>query len=367
MAEEDASKASSENRSSSTEEQEILLERINTAIESLHQVIFTVNNAKRDLQQVLLQFQSFAQLINRGLVSATSRNSPTLAIYQLCPRKEQSGSVGRPKHTIQEETLISFRHLGYTWNEIASMLLVSRWIIKRRVEELGIKEITGYSPISDEDLDQLILNFRQVHGSYVGRPLVKGHLISHGLRVQQWRIKSALTRIDPAGSRIRWACLVKRRKYSVPGPNSLWHLDGHHSFITWGFVIHGAIDGYFRMIVFLRCATNNRKEIVLDLFRMVTAKHGVPSPVRTDKGGENVLVWQEMESFCGLNRNSYLSGTSTRNQRIERLWRDVWMYVCHIFYYTFQGMEAEGVLDIDDDVLLRLLASSADVFLLAER
>ena len=133
-----------ENRSSSTEEQEILLERINTAIESLHQVIFTVNSAKRDLEQVLVQFQSFAQLINGELVTATSRNPSTLAIYQLCPKKD-TGSVGRPKYTIPEETLLSFRHLGYTWNEIASTLLVSRWTIKRCVEELGIKVITGYS------------------------------------------------------------------------------------------------------------------------------------------------------------------------------------------------------------------------------
>ena len=279
------------------------------------------------------------------LVSATSRNPLTLAIYQLCPKKD-TGSVGRPKYTIPEETLISFRHLGYTWNEIASMLLVSRWTIKRRVEELGIKEITGYSPISDEDLDQLILSFRQVHGFYVGRSLVTGHLKYLGLRVQQWRIKSALTRINPVGSRIRWACLVKRRKYSVPRPNSLWHLDGHHSLITWGFVIHGAIDGYSRMIVFLKCATNNRNETVLELFRMATAEYGVPSRVRTDKGGENVLVWQEMESLRGQNRNSYLASTSTRNQRIKRLWRDVWMYVCHIFYYTFQGMEVEGIFRV---------------------
>ncbi len=70
---------------------------------------------------------------------------------------------------------------------------------------------------------------------------------------------------------------------------------------------------------------------MLELFQMATAEHGVPSRVRTDKEGENVLVWQVMESLRGQNRNSYLTSTSTRNKRIERLWRDVWMYVCRIF------------------------------------
>jgi len=31
----------------------------------------------------------------------------------------------------------------------------------------------------------------------------------------------------------------------VPWPNSLWHIDGHHSLIRWGFVVHGCVDGFF--------------------------------------------------------------------------------------------------------------------------
>lgn len=38
-------------------------------------------------------------------------------------------------------------------------------------------------------------------------------------------------------------------------------------------------------------------------------------------------------------------GTSTQNQRIERLWRDVFHVVTHIFYYTFQSMEEAGILE----------------------
>ena len=114
--------------------------------------------------------------------------------------------------------------------------------------------------------------------------MILGHLSSIGLRVQQQRVSKAIVRVDPVNSRLRWACLVQRRKYSVPGPNSLWHIDRHHSLNQWGFVIHGAIDAHSRLIVYLRCATNNKKEAVLELFDTAINQYGVPSRLRSDKG-----------------------------------------------------------------------------------
>ena len=79
------------------------------------------------------------------------------------------------------------------------------------------------------------------------------------------------------------------------GPKSFWHLDGHHSLVSWGFVIHGAIDGYSCLITYLHCSTNNRSETVKELFLDAIQPFGLPSRVRTDQGGENVGVWQEMK------------------------------------------------------------------------
>ena len=167
---------------------------------------------------------------------------------------------------------------------MAEILLVSRWTLLRRVREYGIENQTGFSSITDDDLDNIIRDFKINHGNFCGRSMILGHLSSIGLRVQQQRVSKAIVRVDPVNSRLRWACLVQRRKYSVPGPNSLWHIDGHHSLMQWGFVIHGAIDGHSRLIVYLRCATNNKKETVLELFDTAINQYGVPSRLRSDKG-----------------------------------------------------------------------------------
>ncbi len=136
-----------------------------------------------------------------------------------------------------------------------------------------------------------------------------------------------------------------RRVYDVPGPNALWHLDGHHKLIHWGFVTHGCIDGYSRLIVFLRCSLNNRSETVGELFYSAISELGVPSRIRTDKGGENVIVWRTMTGARGEGRGSYIAGPSVHNQRIERLWRGVGEQVTSNFSQLFQMMEMHSILD----------------------
>jgi len=249
---------------------------------------------------------------------------------------------GRPKIDVSEESLLHFRELGFNWKQISSLLLVSRTTLWRRVKELGLTGITGYSDISDEELDQKIKEIKNLHGLMTGRSMIAGYLKSHGIRVTQNQIRKSLVRIDPESSNMRWSNFIQRRQYNVAAPNCLWHMDGYHALVNWGFVIHGAIDGFSRYITYLCCSTNNCKETVSILFEEAIVKCGVPSRIRTDKGGENVLLWDRMVELRGENRGSFIAGTSVHNQRIERLWRDVWNSLACQFYYTFQAMEAEG-------------------------
>lgn len=58
----------------------------------------------------------------------------------------------------------------------------------------------------------------------------------------------------------------------------------------WRFIVHGGIDGYSHMIVYLQCATNNRGSTVFDCFIDAIQNYGLPSRVRSDRGGENVQI-----------------------------------------------------------------------------
>jgi hypothetical protein len=73
----------------------------------------------------------------------------------------------------------------------------------------------------------------------------------------------------------------------------------------------------------LQASTNNRASTVLDMFLDAVLAYGFPSRVRGDRGGENRDVAIFMILLRGLNRASFMWGSSTFNTRIERLWVEV--------------------------------------------
>lgn len=99
------------------------------------------------------------------------------------------------------------------------------------------------------------------------------------------------------------------------------------------------------MIVYLKCSTNNYASTVLEEFMKATEKFNLPSRVRSDQGTENVLVAQYMLENRGVDRGSIITGPSVHNQRIERLWRDVFSGVIQTFYRLFYYLEEQHMLD----------------------
>ena len=228
--------------------------------------------------------------------------------------------MGRPQISVDMYEVEFLRCLGFTWTSIAEMLDVSRSTLYRRLEESGLA-LQGYSTIPDSQLDSLVREIKHNHPND-GEVLMAAHLRSREIHVPRVRLRASIHRTDPmVASRRR--PVVRWRVYHVEAPNSVWHFDGNHKLIHWRFVVHGAVDGYSRVSLFLQCATNNCATTVLSAFTRATEEFGVPDRVRSDCGGENVDVWQFMYEQHSNDPACVIVGSSTHNVRIERHWRDV--------------------------------------------
>ena len=118
-------------------------------------------------------------------------------------------------------------------------------------------------------------------------------------------------------------------------------------FNRWGFVTQGCIDGYSRLITFLKCTLDNKSETVLQHFIQACLQYGTPSKVRSDHGTENIKVALFINLVRG--RKSHITGRSVHNQRIERLWRDVRTNVIEDFRTKFYAMEDDPQINLDPD------------------
>ena len=240
------------------------------------------------------------------------------------------------------ETLESLLKLNLPISTIATNLQVSRPLIYKAITAYGLNG-SRYSEIEQNQLEQIVSQIKQQH-SNAGEVMLQGHLENRGVHVQRERVRNAIHSVDPSVSS-RKCPPINRRVYSVPCPNYLWHIDGNHKMIRRGFVIHHAIDGFTRLITFCKCSTNNKSTTVFPLFQEAIQTYGRPIHVRTDLGGENVLIWRNMESFWGEEARSVIVGSSVHNQRIERHNRAVNEQVISMFKAEFYDLEIEGILD----------------------
>ena len=259
---------------------------------------------------------------------------------------------GRPKVEVDKDRLIFLKDCGFKTKDIASFFGCSAKTIERRINEYAIpRRCDVYCAVTDSELDEKVFSIVSFFPQ-CGQKSVDGRLKSAGVSVSRKRLRESLRRVDPMGVESRIRHVLHRRPYSVPSPNDLWHIDGYHKLIRWRIVIHGGIDGYSRMIMFLQAATNNRADTMLCAFRKGVTEFGLPSRVRMDKGGENVLVAQYMIQHPerGSGRGSVIVGRSIHNQRIERLWRDLFSGCISLFYYFFHFLEDIGLLNMNDEL-----------------
>ena len=81
---------------------------------------------------------------------------------------------------------------------------------------LSVKET--YSEITDEQIESIIGDVQSLHFHW------NSCTFTH-------RIRECHRLVDPEGSCLHRRRLIGQRKYSVPDPNWLWHIDGNHKLI----------------------------------------------------------------------------------------------------------------------------------------
>lgn len=169
--------------------------------------------------------------------------------------------------------------------------------------------------------------------------------------------------IDPIGVERRTRYRLKRRVYNVPGPNYLWHADGHDKLKRFGFPIYGCIDGFSKKVLWIDVATSNNDPTIIAYFYLAAVKKFklLPTLLRTDHGTECGLmedIHMALRSDHGDEHagvKSFLRGKSTHNQRIESYWRQFRQHVGDFYIILFKVMENDNLLDLSNPVHIECL------------
>jgi len=142
--------------------------------------------------------------------------------YSVSASQSVSGR-GRPRFIVLKDQLEYLHSLSFTWTEIASLLGVSRMTLYRRRQEFGLLDDPTRT-ISDTELRRKILEIKGMLPT-VGEKIILGQLRAQGFHVTRCRVREIIRATDPINTALRWqGTVTARRSYSVPGPNSLWHI-----------------------------------------------------------------------------------------------------------------------------------------------
>ena len=341
--------------SSSIEAKEALIEGADRLLEACVQLELLVPN-RQDLTPVTRVVQQLIVQLNTD--------------YEMAVITSVVRDRGRPPLDICEDQVRFLVENGFKETEIAPLIGYSTHTIQRRLKEFGI-EFNQFSEITNQDLDDLVKEIITRLPACSIRS-IQTLLKVNGVILQRERVRESIHRVDPLGLETRLCSTRYHQQYNVANPNALWHIDGYHKLIRWRLVIHGGIDGYSRVPVYLKVASNNKAVTVFNAFLQAVELFGQPSCVRSDRGGENFLVGRFMleHSERGPERGSYICGRSVHNQRIERLWRDLFQGCIRFYYFLFYSLEEVGLLDPASEVdicalhfvYLPIIQSQVDMF-----
>ena len=189
---------------------------------------------------------------------------------------------------------------GYDHNEILHFLDKSHNIsismskLLRKLKSYGLQR-PHQAPLPNQLLElayQRIISLSRGFRSSKGYHYIWHILNREGIRIPRIRVQQMLKEIDPEGSELRRGHRLKRRVSVNQGPDYAWHLDGYDNIKSFGFAIHGTIDGCSRKVLWLKVlrSNNSPNNIAALYLSCVEELQGVPVKIITDLGTENALA-----------------------------------------------------------------------------
>ena len=128
---------------------------------------------------------------------------------------------------------------------LAGLLGIHRNTLRYKLRGLGLQK--RFSSLTDTDLDRIIKIYKRHHPTS-GLHYTTGFLRCHVLQIQWEHICKSLRHIDGLGQTLWQHDTITRRTYISQMSNAVWHLDGLHRLIQYGFVIHGTVDGHDHVV-----------------------------------------------------------------------------------------------------------------------
>lgn len=159
----------------------------------------------------------------------------------------------------------------------------------------------------------------------------QGHVLSRKV------LYDAFREFHPASVTDRWKTMrYQRVGWTAPGPDFIWSIDAHDKLKAWGFEIYASIDAYSRYITwfYIGISAGISRSVAGQYLRVLSERGKMPNLVRSDRGGETVLMagayWYLSQNRLRVRddgqrdpitfRQCWIYGKSTSNEKIESWW-----------------------------------------------
>ena len=179
---------------------------------------------------------------------------------------------------IMDNLIRQYFDQGMTQAEIALSLLIrnnfkiSPRHLRRRLARLRLYRRRYSDPA---EVVEFISSLMNGPGRLHGYRMMHARCLLAGFRASRDVVAEIQTTLDPVAVQRRKGRRLRRRSYSVPGPNYVWHMDSYDKLTPFGIGVNGCIDGFSRYIIWMEAnSTNSNPCVIAAYFTQTVSKLG---------------------------------------------------------------------------------------------